>query len=200
MDLKAIRNYLWIFWSLAGASLLVALLIFGLRASRDRADLAVMLKSEERARSAAEEELRTIRADYAEVASRSPIFDIFGPDFDELQIFNLGRSSLPEFDFGVCPSAQCLHFVFDGVNSRPKRPAAVVKITGDWGETLRLSGPIILNLPLIKSCSAFFRSRDVDLTIAILDDRASSLRVAVAAGPGTTTGQITTGQTPCPPE
>jgi len=140
-----------------------------------------------------------MRENLAEVQRRTPILEIFGPHFTQLLIYELGRSSAPAFDFGACPSDRCLHLAFGEIQPGPRGPTAEIRVTGEWTEKLVLKGPFIMNLPLIKGCSAFFRSQAVDLSVAVLDDRAAFLRVAAALSPGTRTQGIQVGQSPCPP-
>ncbi len=187
--------------TLIGSGAILTLFILWRQAEIQSTKRDIELRSTQESAAELRQELRTVQEEYSALKAMMPILDAFGPHVTEFRIWSLRRAVGEGFRFGVCPSDHCLRVLIADLAEQNRRSTVVFHLSGTWGQTLRVSdaGTFEFSVPIIKGCSAFVRTPAVDLGIAVIDDRVSSLKLAAGIRPGTLRNagmQLETGSCP----
>jgi hypothetical protein len=173
------------FWSVLGGASLVTIFVLWRQAEIQLTKNEIKLHAAQEQAAGLKRDAQSLSDDINAWKQKAPILDFFGPHVTEFHVRSLQRAVGESFDFGICPSAHCLHIRVADINEMNNRPNVALILTGQWGNLLRVSGQFVSNVPIIQGCATFIRTRAVDIGIGVLDDRAASLTLAAGIRPGT---------------
>lgn len=149
----------------------------------------------------AEERAAESRREVDALKRKSRVLEMYGAEFDLYRTYDLRRERGSALAIGKCGGAPCFLIQILDVIESAEFPMVKLRFAGA-GFTLYSfppTTPILSNtMPLRVGCRSLIHAKDQDFTVAIEDDRVSSLRLGVVVRAGTLTEGGVQIETSCP--